>query len=85
MEKLKCLGTTIIAFHYGENKSRFNSGTNFCYSVHNILSSHLLSKNVGNGIYKTMILSVVLHEFEIFSLILSREYRLRVSEKRVPK
>jgi hypothetical protein len=41
-----------------EIKNRLNSG-NTCYlSVHNLLSSHLLSKNLNMEIYKTMILLI---------------------------
>jgi hypothetical protein len=44
-----------------EIKRRLNSG-NACYhSVHNLLSSHLLSKNIKFRIYKTIILSLVLY------------------------
>jgi hypothetical protein len=49
------LGTTVTNQNLiqEEIKSRLNSG-NACYhSVHNILSSRLLSKNVKIGIYTT--------------------------------
>jgi hypothetical protein len=43
-----------------EIKSRLNSG-NACYhSVQNLLSSHLISKNLKIKIYRTVILPVVL-------------------------
>jgi hypothetical protein len=48
-----------------------------------IRSSRLLSKNLKIGIYKTIILSVVLYGCEIRSLTLREEYRLRVFESRV--
>jgi hypothetical protein len=53
-----------------EIKRRLNSG-NACYhSVHSLLSSHLLSKNVKIRIYKTIILPVVLYGCETWSLTL---------------
>jgi hypothetical protein len=51
--------------------------------VQNILSSSSLSKNIKITIYRTIILSVVLHGCETWSLILREERRLRVSENRV--
>jgi hypothetical protein len=60
-----------------------NSG-NACYhSVQNVLSSHLLSKNIKIRIYKTIILSVVLYGCKIWPLTLKEEHRLRVFENRV--
>jgi hypothetical protein len=53
------------------------------YSVQNILSSRLLSKNVKVRIYKIIILPVVLYGRETWSLILREEHRLRVFENRV--
>jgi hypothetical protein len=56
---------------------RLSSG-NACYhSVHSLLSSHLLPKNVNNGIRKTTILPVVLYGSENWSLILREKHRLR--------
>jgi hypothetical protein len=56
-----------------EIKRRLNSG-NACYhSVQNLLSFHLLSKNVKIRIYKTIILPVVLYRYETWSLILREE------------
>jgi hypothetical protein len=52
-------------------------------SVQNLLSSCLLSKNVRIRIYKTIILRVVLYEYEPWSLTLREEHRLRVFENRV--
>jgi hypothetical protein len=51
--------------------------------VQNLLSSHLLSKNVKIRIYKTIILSVLLYRCETWSLTLREEYRLRMFENRV--
>jgi hypothetical protein len=61
----------------------WNSG-NACYhSVQNLLSSHLLSKNVHIRIYQTVILFVVLYGCETLSPTLREEYGLRVLENRV--
>jgi hypothetical protein len=66
-----------------EIKRRLNSG-NACYhSVQNLLSSHLLSKNVKVRIYKTIILPVVLYGCETWSVIVREEHKLRVFENRV--
>jgi len=66
-----------------EIKSRLKSG-NACYhSVQNLLSSSLLSKNLKNKIYRTIILSVVLYGCETKSLTSRKERRLRVFENRV--
>jgi hypothetical protein len=62
---------------------RLNFG-NACYhSVQNLLSSHLLSKNLKIRIYKTIILPVVLYGCETWSLTLREEQRPRVFENRV--
>jgi hypothetical protein len=47
------------------------------------LSSRLLSRNIKVGIYKTIILQVVLYGCETWSLTLRKEHRLRVFENRV--
>jgi hypothetical protein len=61
----------------------WNSG-NACYhSVQNLLSSHLLSKNVHIKIYQTIILPVVLYGCETLSPKFREEYGLRVLENRV--
>jgi len=55
-----------------------------CYhSVHNLLSSSLLSKNINIKIYRTIILRVVLYGCETWSLTLREERWLRVFENRV--
>jgi hypothetical protein len=46
------------------------------------LSSRLLSKNIKIRLYGTIILPVVLHGCETWSLTLKQEHRLRVFEKR---
>jgi hypothetical protein len=63
VEEFKYLGATLAnrnAIH-DEIKSRLKSG-NACYqSVQNLLSCKLLSKNVKIGVYRTIILPVVLY------------------------
>jgi len=85
VEGLKYLGTTLTnqKFYCEEIKSRLRSG-NACYhSVQNLLSSRLLSKNVKIKIYRTIILLVVLHGCEAWSLILREERKLRLFENMV--
>jgi hypothetical protein len=56
----------------------------YCYySVQNLLSSILISKNLKIKIYKTVILPVVLYGCETWSLTLEEEHTLRVFENRV--
>jgi hypothetical protein len=79
------MGTTLPDQNciHEEINSRLNSG-NACYhSVQSLLSSRLLSRNVKAKIYKTIILPVVLHGCETWSLTLREEHRLRVFENRV--
>jgi hypothetical protein len=80
----KYLGTTVpnLNLIQDEIKRRLNSG-NACYhSVHNLLSSRLLYKNVQIRTYKTIILSMVPYGCETWSLTLGEEHRLRVFENR---
>jgi len=63
-----------------EIKSRLRSGNACYYSVQNLLSSRLLSKNLKIKIYRTIILPVILYGCETWALILREERRLRVFE-----
>jgi hypothetical protein len=83
--KFKYLGTTLTNENdiHDEIKSRLNSGNVCYYSVQNLLSSLLISKNLKIKIYKTVILSVVLYGGETWSLTLREEHGLRVFENRV--
>ena len=51
--------------------------------MQNVLSSSLLSKNLKIRIYRNIILPVVLYGCETWSLTMTEELRLRVSENRV--
>jgi hypothetical protein len=83
--KFKYLGMTLKNQNdiHDETKSRLNLGNASYYSVQNILSSHLISKNLKIKIHKTIILPVVLYGCETWSLTLREEHRLRVFENRV--
>jgi hypothetical protein len=52
-------------------------------SVQNLLSSSLLSKNVKLKVYRTTVLTFVLHGCETWSLALKKECRLRDFQNRV--
>jgi hypothetical protein len=60
--KLKYLGMILTNQNHinDEIKSRLNSGNACYYSVHNLLSSYLITKNLKIKIYKTVIFPVVL-------------------------
>jgi hypothetical protein len=83
--KFKYLGTTLTNQNdiHDEIKSRLNLGNACYYSVQNLLSSLLIQKTPKINIHKTVILPVVLYGCETWSLTLSEEHRLRVSENRV--
>jgi hypothetical protein len=68
---------------HDEIKSGMSSGNACYYSVQNLLSSHLISKNLNIKIYKAVILPVVLYGCETWSLTLREEHRLRVFENGV--
>jgi hypothetical protein len=76
--QFKHLGTTVTNQNLiqEEIQRRLNYG-NACYhSVQNLLSSRLLSKNIKIEIYKTIILPLVLHRCETWSLTLREEHRV---------
>jgi hypothetical protein len=79
------LGTTLTNQNdiRDEIKNRLNSGNACYYSVQNLLSSRLISKNLKIKIYKTVILPVLLYGCETWSLTLGEEQRLRVFENKV--
>jgi len=59
-------------------KSRLKLGNACYYSVQNLLSSRLLSKNLKIKIHRTIILPVVMYGCETWSLTLREERWLRV-------
>jgi hypothetical protein len=74
VSQFKYLGMTVTNQNLIEEevKRRLNSG-NACYhSVQNLLSFHLLSRNVKVRIYKTVILPVILYGCEKWSLTLRK-------------
>jgi len=85
VEEFKYLGTTLTNQNSitEEIKSRLRSGSACYHSVHNILSSRLLSKNLKIKICRTIILPVVLYGCGIWSLTLQEERKLRVFENMV--
>jgi len=85
VEEFKYLGTTLTNQNsiQEENKRRLKLGNACYYSVQNLLSSRLLSKNLKTKMYRTIILPVVLYGCEIWSLTLREERRLRVFKNRV--
>ena len=66
-----------------EIKSRLKSGNACYYSVQNLLSSSLVSKNTKINMNRIIILTVVLYGWETWSLTLRDDLRLRVFENRV--
>src|SRR5215469_16798133 len=85
VEEFKYLGTTLTNHNsiQEEIKSSLNLGNACYYSVRNLLSSSLLSKNLKIKIYRTIILPVVLYGCETWSLTKREERRLGVFENRV--
>jgi len=85
VEEFKYLGTTSTNQNSIEEeiKNRLKSGNTCYYSVQNLLSSSLLSKNLKIKVHGTVILPVVLHGFETWFLTLREERRLTVFEIRV--
>jgi hypothetical protein len=78
------MGTTLTNQNdiYDETKSRLNSGNACYYSVQNLLSSRLISRNLKIKICKTVIFLVVLYGCKTWSVTLREEHTLRVFENR---
>jgi len=75
----KCLGTTVTNHNciHKEIKRRLNFG-NMCYhSLQNLLSSHLLPKNLEIKTHKSIILPVVLYRYKTWCLTLSEEHTVK--------
>jgi len=87
VEEFKYLGTTMVYQNSirEEIKSRLKLGNACYYSVHNLLSSSLLSKTLKIKTYRTIIFPVVLYGCETWSLTLREERRPRVFENKVLK
>jgi hypothetical protein len=85
VEEFKYLGTTSTneTSIQEEVKSRLKLGNACNYSVQNLLSSRLLSKNLTIRVHRTTTLPTVLYGCETWSLTLKEEHRLRVFENRV--
>jgi hypothetical protein len=85
VEEFIYLGTTLTNknFIQEEIKSRLKSGNACYYSVHNLLCSELLSKNLKVKIYINIILPVVLYGCETWWLILREEHRMKLFENMV--
>ena len=82
MEQFKYLGTTLK--NKNSIQEEIKNSVNACYhSVHNLLSSSLLYKNLKIKIYRTIILPVVLYGCENWSFTLREERRLKMFENRV--
>jgi hypothetical protein len=83
VEQFKHLGTTLPSQNSvpEEIKSRFSSGNSSYNSVHSLLSSSLLIKNIKIKTYRTKILLVLL--YENWSVTVREECRLRVFENNV--
>ena len=85
MEEFKYLGTTLTNQNsiQEEIKSRLKLWNACYYSVQNLLSSRLLSKNLEIKMYRTIILPFVLYGCETLSRTLREERTLRVFGNRV--
>ena len=80
VEEFKYLGTTLTNQNsiQEEIKSRLKLGNACYYSLQNLLSFRLLSKNLKIKIYRTIILPVVQYGCETGSLTFWEKCRLRV-------
>jgi len=66
-----------------KTQTRLKSGNDSSLSVQNILSFSLLSKTLNIKSSRSIILPVVLHGFEVWSVKLRDEHRLSVLESRM--
>ena len=84
VEEFKYLGITLTNQNYiqAEIKNGLKLGNACSYSVQNLLSSRLLSKNLKIKIYRTIILPVDLYGCETWSLTLREECKLTVTTRR---
>jgi hypothetical protein len=80
VEEFKYLGANLTNQYsiQEEVKSRLKLGNACYYSVQNLLSPRLLSKNLKIRIHRSINLPVVLYQCETWSLTLKEECRLRV-------
>jgi len=85
VEEFNYLGTTLTNQNsiVEEIKSKLRSGNACYYSVQNLLSSRLLSKNLKIKIYRAITLPIVLYGCETWSLTFREERKLRVLENMV--
>jgi len=85
VEEFKYLETTLTNQNsiQEENLSRLKSRNVCYYSVQNLLSSSLLTKNLKIKIYRSIIMPVVLYGCETCFLTLREECRLRLFDNRV--
>ena len=64
-------------------KCRIKAGNSCYYLVQTLFSSRLLSKDLKIKIYKTIQLPVVLYGYEVWSLTLREERRLKLFENKI--
>jgi hypothetical protein len=85
VSQFKYLGTMLTNINgtHEEINSRLNSSNVCYYSVQDLFSYRLLSKNINIIIYKTIILPIILCGFEACSLVLREEHILPVLENNV--
>jgi hypothetical protein len=85
VEEFKYLVTTLTNQNsiQAQIKSSSKLGNACYYSVQNLLSSRLLSKNLKINIYRIIILPLVLYGCEAWSLTLREERRLKGFVNRV--
>jgi hypothetical protein len=85
VEQFKYLGTARMDQNsiQEEIESRLKSENARYHSVHNIVSSIILSKNIKIKLYRPILLTVFWYGCETWSFILRKERRLRLFESRV--